>query len=581
MTNPQNYRELTELEIVKLEGRGCVAEAWSRVKVSLDFEVEQLWAVRFEGDVVVGSRGQIFNSTVCNYRIGADARVESVMRLECREASSFGNGVEVATINENGGRGVKIYDTMRAQVAFVWATRRERGAFVKALDALVERYAQSRMSPMGYIGERSQLIGAKFVREVWVEADVRVEGATLLQNGTLRSGAYVGVGVKAKDFIAIEGSRIDTGATVERCLVGEGAIVANGFTAVDSLFWANSHLENGEAASIFAAPFTVSHHKSSLLIAGLFSFFNAGSGSNQSNHLFKCGAVHQAIHPRGCKFASGSYIMAPAAEGAFTMVKGYHAHHHDTQAFPFSYLIEADGKSVLMPGANLTSYGTERDIKKWQQRDKRSLKLDVVSLEESNPCITEMMIGAVNTIHTLQSENPTADVYMYNRVVLKPAHLKRGVGLYNKAIVAALGSILSQGEGEPFDGGEVTLGGWIDCAGQYITSAAVERFIVSIESGEISEVEDLHTLFVEFHNSYNRYAYSWALGLLGQLLGHEPTQEDIEGAIASGESSAAALGKMRESDRAKDCSLDMAVGYGLNATDDEVKERDFRAVRGL
>ena len=41
-------------------------------------------------------------------------------------------------------------------------------------------------------------------------------------------------------------------------------------------------------------PYTVSHHKSSLLIAGMFSFFNAGSGSNQSNHLFKSGAVHQA-----------------------------------------------------------------------------------------------------------------------------------------------------------------------------------------------------------------------------------------------------------------------------------------------
>jgi len=121
--------------------------------------------------------------------------------------------------------------------------------------------------------------------------------------------------------------------------VGESCRLDKGFTAAESLFFANCHCENGEAASIFAGPYTVSHHKSSLLIAGMFSFFNAGSGSNQSNHLFKSGAVHQAVHLRGCKFASGAYIMSPAIEGAFTMVKGNHADHHDTAIFPYSYLM--------------------------------------------------------------------------------------------------------------------------------------------------------------------------------------------------------------------------------------------------
>ena len=148
--------------------------------------------------------------------------------------------------------------------------------------------------------------------------------------------------VKARDFIAVEDSTIDTGATCHRCFIGERAIVANGFTAENSLFFSGSHCENGEAVAIFAGPFTVSHHKSSLLISGLFSFFNAGSGTNQSNHLFKGGAVHQAVHLRGCKFASNAYVMAPAIEGAYTMIMGRHHHHHDTSAIPFSYLIESD-----------------------------------------------------------------------------------------------------------------------------------------------------------------------------------------------------------------------------------------------
>ena len=91
----------------------------------------------------------------------------------------------------------------------------------------------------------------------------------------------------------------------------------------------------------------------------MFSFFNAGSGSNQSNHLFKSGAVHQSVHLRGCKFASGAYIMSPALEGAFTMIMGHHSYHHDTSAFPYSYLIECatsrSGRRATAANANATS----------------------------------------------------------------------------------------------------------------------------------------------------------------------------------------------------------------------------------
>ena len=58
------------------------------------------------------------------------------------------------------------------------------------------------------------------------------------------------------------------------------------YSAEHSVFFANSQGFNGEACSIFAGPYTVTHHKSTLLIAGMFSFMNAGSGSNQSNHMY-------------------------------------------------------------------------------------------------------------------------------------------------------------------------------------------------------------------------------------------------------------------------------------------------------
>lgn len=69
-------------------------------------------------------------------------------------------------------------------------------------------------------------------------------------------------------------------------------MIEKGFTAHDSLVFSNCSLENGEACALFAGPYTVSMHKSSLLIGCQTSFMNAGSGTNQSNHMYKLGPVH-------------------------------------------------------------------------------------------------------------------------------------------------------------------------------------------------------------------------------------------------------------------------------------------------
>ncbi|MFI3282309.1 MAG: DUF4954 family protein [Rikenellaceae bacterium] len=584
MSCQNNYRELTRIEIETLEQqRGCCAELWLKVKVGSDFSPAQLWRSRFEGEVFVGEGVQILDSTVCNYILDKGVRVESVTRLECRTKSRFGNGVEVAVVNECGGRTVKIYDNLKAQTAYLWAIFRHRATFCSEVERMVEEYSSAKESELGYVGESSVIVGGRFIREVNIGRGVVIEGASLLCNGTLCDGARVGVDVKAQNFIAVEGSSIDSGATLERCFVGESAIVANGFTAVDSLFFANSHLENGEAASVFAGPYTVSHHKSSLLIAGMFSFFNAGSGSNQSNHLFKTGAVHQSIHPRGCKFASGAYIMAPAVEGAFTMVKGYHARHHDTLAFPFSYLIDDGDRSVLMPGANLVSYGTHRDIEKWGARDRRTRHREVINFQEHNPYVVSQMVTAVNTIHTLTEQRADAEQYIWNRVIIKPAHLKRGLGLYNKAIVSSLGYMLSQ-RGATREGIVADVeaqGEWIDVAGQYISQRAVERIISSVERGDISSLEGIDATFAEFGAAYKTKSYCYAYWLLSSLLGHEPTPQDIADAVSSAEGSREALEKMISSDMRKDCDKSMSVGYGLHTTSAEELEADYSAVRGL
>ena len=572
------YRHLTSVEIAVLEADGSSASDWSSVEVAGDFRTAQLRNVRFEGRVRLAPDVQIRNARIRNYDIGAGTVIEDVTALECRQESTFGNGTPVAAMNENGGRTVHIFEGLTAQTAYIAATYRHRPGVVAAIDRMAETVAGGARSAQGRIGSRCRISGCRLLREVRIGDDVTLEGVSLLSNGTVGDRSRIGIDVKAYDFITAEAAHIDNGVLVERCVIGECCIFDRGFTASDSLFFANSHCENGEAVAIFAGPYTVSHHKASLLIAGMFSFFNAGSGTNQSNHLFKSGAVHQAVHRRGCKFASSAYVMSPAVEGVYTMIMGRHTHHHDTSVFPFSYLLEQEGRSALLPGANLSSYGTVRDIEKWRLRDRRTVRHDLINFEAWNPFVGNALAAGIAALNTLLDDNPDAQHFIYNTVHIKLTGLRRGLRNYGLALAATTGDLLAHGgKRDEYDG----RGAWIDAAGLYLTRNYMEELLDGIEQGTVSTPQRITERLEEFAAHYTEYAHSWALDMLARKIGHEPHADEIDRAIAEGEAAKRTLRQMAENDRAFDCSLDMAVGYGIDALSAEEREADFRAVRGL
>lgn len=571
------FRKPTDDEIRVLEAAGNRADDWSAIEVTDGFATSQMTGCRLHGHVRIGRNTVLRNSEVRNYDIGDNVIIESVTALECRCESSFGNGVKVATMNENEGRSVTIYEGLTAQAGYLAAVYRHRSHTVARLTEMAEAIAAAHRSHIGHIGDGSRISGARFIRETNIGRNVTIDGCSVLQNGTVGDDSFIGVDVKAYDFITAQGVHIDNGSIIERCFIGEAVIMDKGFSASESLFFANSHCENGEAASIFAGPYTVSHHKSTLLIAGMFSFFNAGSGSNQSNHLFKSGAVHQSVHLRGCKFASGAYIMSPAIEAPFTMVLGHHSRHHDIADLPYSYLIENNGRSMLIPGANLTSYGTVRDIEKWPKRDKRRVGGDIINFEEYNPYITGKLIRGLNILNTLKEENPETELYGYNKVFIKAANLRKGISLYNKCIVASLGAMLRDGRPSGCDG----RGEWVDLAGQFITKRAVGEILEALESGEIATPEELGRRFGEFAANYADYAYSWAADTLAKILGHTPDEEELKDTVTSAENIHASLRKMTDNDRRNDCSMEMSVGYGIDCDSADERALDYRVVRGL
>lgn len=595
----RKYRELTHEEIGQLMHNGCTCRDWNLIGVAEEgFDPANYRNAMFAGRIRLGACSRasagIYNANIVNCTLGDNVRIanigsamenydiaegvwiEDVGGVMCDGRGNFGNGVEVKAVNEGGGREIVIFNELSAQFAYMTAMYRQDGRFTDSLRKMAFAECEKIDRRRGYIGAGARLSGCGKLHNTNVGPCARIEGADVLNNGTVVSSkdspAFVGAGVKAYDFIISRGARVDNGAILERCFVGENCRVDHYFAATDCLFFANSDLAGGEACSVFAGPFTVSHHRSSLLIAGYFSFFNAGSGSNQSNHLFKTGPVHQGIHERGCKFASNAYVMLPAREGAFSMVMGRHSSHHDTAAFPYSYLVEEEGKTFLIPGANLRSYGTGRDYAKWPARDGRTLRRDRINFEEYNPYIGQKLVEGIGICEALLAKEGS-DIHTYNRIKIKNSLLKRGLALYRLALSALMGNILATGD-EP---AAVASLRWADLSGMFAPADEIEKLTVKIVAGELTTVEDIERQFARIYASYGNYAKAWALAALEARLGHRPSREEIANAILEGSEAASAIADMRRDDSARDDEKIMRTGYGIDDPADV--QADFGNVR--
>jgi len=626
------YRKLTNEEIAALKEQMCIAEDWSTIEVTSGFSTEYVRYARFSGTVRIGAFNKVFelaggirkhsglydvtlhNVTVgddccienvknyiANYEIGHDTFIENVDIILTDGVSSFGNGVEVSVLSETGGREVLIYDKLSAQAAYVMALYRHRPELISRMREIIGKYVAGISSSMGQIGAYVTIADAGYIKNVKIGSYCKIEGAARLKNGSINSNAYdpvhIGVGVIGDDFIISSGSSVEDGVTFSRCFIGQACKLGHNYSASDSLFFGNCQGENGEACAIFAGPFTVTHHKSTLLIAGMFSFMNAGSGSNQSNHMYKLGPIHQGIMERGAKTASDSYLLWPAKVGAFSLVMGRHVGHQDTSDLPFSYLIEQQNTSYIMPGANLKSVGTIRDAKKWPRRDARKDvdRLDQINYNLLSPYTIQKMLNGLEILKNLQKvSGENSDAYTYQSGKIKRSSLKNGLKYYGMAIDKFLGnSIISRvmkSEFTDIEGlrkamvpvSEYGEGDWVDISGMIAPKKAVSDVLDDIQNGILDDVDAVNARFSEIHASYYDYEWHWAYKVIEEYYGidlKEVSAEKLCELIGRWKSSVVGLDNLIYDDARKEFSLNAMTSFGADG-DEHVRNEDFMQVRG-
>ena len=604
----ETFRKLTQDEIESLERQMCSATDWNTIEVAQDFSPEHIKYARFSGRVRLGSFRKEFSlaggmvkhsgiyyatlhnvtvgddccienvkNYIANYTIGNGSFIENVDIILDDGISTFGNGVEVSVLNETGGCEVMMYDHLSAQLAFMMAFYRHRPSLLSNLRRMIGQYVRSVQSSVGTIGKDVVIADAGYIKNVRIGDCCKIEGASKLKNGSINSNSeapvHIGVGVIGDDFIISSGSNVEDGVTFSRCFIGQACRLGHNYSASDSLFFSNCQGENGEACAIFAGPFTVTHHKSTLLIAGMFSFMNAGSGSNQSNHLYKLGPIHHGVMERGSKTASDSYVLWPAKVGAFSLVMGRHVCHQDTSDLPFSYLIEQQSTSYIMPGANLKSVGTIRDAKKWPSRDRRKGpgKLDSINFNLLSPFTIQKMLRAVNILQELKRiSGDTSDYYVYQSGRIKSSSLAKGLKYYGYAIDKFFGNSLvtriMNAEFSSLDElrkafvprSEYGNGEWVDLAGMIAPEKALEDIISDIEEGKTSELDVLNSRISAIHNQYYHYEWRWASKAMEEYYGFrlaDLSVSELSGLIHRWKDSVIALDKLLYEDAGKEFSL--------------------------
>jgi hypothetical protein len=632
MSHKESYRNITGPEIDILNSNGCSCNDWNKVKVEEGFDPTRCINVIFSGDISLGIfkepfidesgvsipsgilNARLHNCTIgsnviinnigdyiANYHIEDNVVIKNCGKIHTEGISTFGNGTEIAVLNETGKRSVKIWDRLSAHEAYIIALYRHRCSAINIIEKMVDDYAKSHSSGTGTIGHNTRIFNCSNIRNVRFGPFSHIVNSMVLNEGSVNSckedPVFIGPGVILEHFIVCSGSIVTESTLIDKCFIGQGCVLAKHYSAENSLFFANCGGYHGEACSIFAGPYTVTHHKSTLLIAGIFSFMNAGSGSNQSNHMYKLGPIHEGIMERGSKTTSDSYLLWPARIGPFTLVMGRHYKNMDISSLPFSYLIESNDESILVPAINLRSVGTIRDAQKWPVRDRRKdpLKIDQVNFNLLSPYTIRKMFDGRDILLKLKSESPAGtSSYTYDNMKINGASLERGIELYQTGINKFLGnSLIKRLEKTEFRTNEELRkrltpdveqgkGEWVDLAGLIAPKSEVDILLDNIESGKISSLEGLSESFVKMHNSYYGWDWTWSCERIEEEAGitvNKLTVNDVISIVERWKKSVVDLDNLLYEDARKEFNLSSMTGFGIDGGDED-KKLDFEQVRG-
>lgn len=566
------YRLLTNEEISILEDNGCMAEDWTSINVAADFKPTYIKNVNFYGDVFLGvfeknievSNGFIRHSGIrnatlrnvsigdnClienignyinNYAIGEECCICNVCTMETTAEATYGEGNTISVLNEAGNGNVILFSGLTSNLAALMIRNAADKEFTAAIRGIVKDDIERRAREKSTVGNNVKIVNTAEITNTHISDNCEINGASRISDCTLASGlednVFIGSGVICENSIVTDGSAVLNGANITNCFVGEACQITNGFTAESSLFFANCYMSNGEACAAFCGPFSASHHKSTLLIGCMLSFYNAGSATNFSNHAYKMGPIHYGCLERGTKTASGSHLLLPANIGAFSVCLGKITNHPDTRNLPFSYIISDGRETFVVPGINITTVGLYRDIRKWPRRDVRiqSSRKSLINHDWLSPLtINEILAGKKALEQMRESQGEDTAFYTCGGCKISHNSLERGIRLYDMAIKLFAGDVAA-GYDLTAEGRNCDTDEWADLAGMLLPEQEERNIVNAISNGYLRSTADIDMFMKNVNERYGEYLITFTRNIIVSQLGTDDlTESSIEQIIQQG-----------------------------------------------
>ena len=410
------YRHLTAEEIQILEKNGNRSESWDKVMVEPDFDPNRINRSSFMGEVFlpkffgtlllpgdVSFPTGIYDSLVhncfienalvhkvamlSNTLVRSSAVVQNVGSIISSGKISYMIGNTMHVGNEMGGRNVSVFPEITMELVEAQLFHKPDPEVAAAFEEQLKAYREETAFPFGVVGKGAVICNTNIIRNSWIGAHARIEGAEKIRNSVILSSLEEPSHVY--DSVILENSNVQKSVTIHTGAEVQGSVLMNRTTVAckaivkSSIIAPCCHIEEGEVNSSYMGPMTQMHHHS-LLIAALWpeGCGNLGYGANVgSNHTGRM--PDQEVMPgQGMFFGLGVNIKFPAnyRESPFTLIATGLTTLPQRVKFPFSLIRPGDPQLVnvpprlneIVPGWNYArnAYALDRNLYKYSLRGK-------------------------------------------------------------------------------------------------------------------------------------------------------------------------------------------------------------------
>jgi hypothetical protein len=577
----RKYLPLSKEQINILEKNHNSSDNWNKILVSEQFDPKLVKNCKFFGLVRIGQLKEeyhefhnfkmpvgIYNSTIIScdlgdnvcidnvnymshYIIEDDVMLANINELATTDKACFGNGIlkdgdtdekkrmVIEVCNENGGRSIIPFNGMLAGDAYMWSKYRDDDALLAKFKAFTEKKFDKQRGYYGKVCARTVIKNTGIIKDTWIGSDAYIKGANKLKNLTINSDAerksQIGEGCELVNGIVGFGCRIFYGVKAVRFITAAHSQLKYGARLINSYLGNNSTISCCEVLNSMIFPAHEQHHNNSFLCASLImGQSNIAAGATIGSNHNSRSADGEIIAGRGFWPGLCVSLKHNSKFASFNIIaKGDYANELNIP-IPFSLVINdyAKDRLIVMPAYwfMYNMYALARNSKKYEERDKRTYKFQLIEFDFLAPDTINEIFDALKLfdkikINALGEAEVSGWENSKRKAILTKVPQSKDIFEQLIQLYAAnqLMSFVQTNNINSFEAFKSSVkipakrSQFLNIGGQLIKSEEVEKLKTDIKSNKVKSWEDVHQFYIRKGENYPLTKLQHALASLLEL----------------------------------------------------------------